>query len=240
MYVATVSRDGSRDRVLVFDTRTCNASRSTGCGQRPEHLRIADGSDAGSTMDLALNQRTNTVYVTRVTFSVPFGGQTVYVIDGATCDAADTSGCGRTPATVRLGATFFGDAGPLGVAVVEATDTIYTANISDGEGPGSVSVIDGAVCNGRVTSGCGQVPATAPAGFGTSSIAADQTTHRVYAGNVEDTSVTTIDGDACRGGRTSGCGRTLTRPIVGDYPSSVTVVPMVGTAYVADGGGVSV
>ena len=151
---------------------------------------------------------------------MPFVGKTVYVIDGATCDATDTSGCGVAPATVTLPSTGPVDANPFGIAVVEATNTIYTANLADGEFPGSASVIDGATCNGRDTSGCGQTPATAPTGFGTKDIAADPTTHDVYATNDEDTSVTTIDGDTCRGTRTAGCGHTITRPIVGDYPRS--------------------
>jgi len=124
--------------------------------------------------------------------------------------------------------------------VVETINTVYTANISDGEYPGTVSVIDGATCNGRDTSGCGQTPATAPTGFGTNDIAADPTTHDVYTTNDEDTSVTTIDGDTCRGGRTGGCAHTHTRPIVGDYPSAIGLAPTVRTAYVSDLQGVSV
>ena len=171
---------------------------------------------------------------------MPFVGNTVYVIDGATCDATDTSGCGAAPATVTLPSTGPADANPVGIAVVEATNTIYTANLADGEFPGSASVIDGATCNGRDTSGCGQTPATAPTGFGTSDIAADPTTHDVYTTNDEDTSVTTIDGDTCRGTRTTGCGHTHTRPIVGDYPRAIGLAPAVRTAYVSDLQGVSV
>ena len=78
--------------------------------------------------------------------------------------------------------------------VDQATDTIYTANIADGEDPGTVSVINGANCNGRDTNGCGQTPAIAPAGFGANGIAVDRTTHEVYVTNTEDTSVSVIDG----------------------------------------------
>ena len=171
---------------------------------------------------------------------MPFVGKTVYVIDGATCDAIDTGGCGAAPATVTLPSTGSADANPVGIAVVEATNTIYTANLADGEFPGSASVIDGATCNGHDASGCGQTPATAPTGFGTKDIAADPTTHDVYTANDEDTSVTTIDGDSCRGGRTDGCGHTITRPIVGDYPRAIGLAPTVRTAYVSDQQGVSV
>ena len=57
-------------------------------------------------------------------------------------------------------------AGARGIAVNELTDTIYVANTM----ANTVSVIDGAICNARVHSGCGQLAAvasvgTAPAGL---------------------------------------------------------------------------
>src|SRR6202161_3504100 len=126
------------------------------------------------------------------------------------------------------------------MAVDQKTDKIYTANIFNGEGPGTVSVIDGATCNAHNASGCGQTPATAPAGFGANGIAVDPINNRVYATNIEDTSVTTINGNACNRSNKNGCDDTQTRPIVGDYPGSISIDPQVNTAYVADAEGVSV
>ena len=230
IYVATVTPGGGPRSVSVYDAATCNAGRRDGCDQTPAHVALAGDGSA----DVAINRSTNTVYATSVV------GNTVYVIDGATCDATDTRGCGAAPATITLPSTGSADANPVGIAVAEATNTVYTADLSDGEFPGSASVIDGATCNGRDTSGCGQTLATAPTGFGTKDIAVDPTTHDVYTANDEDTSVTTIDGDSCRGGRTDGCDRTRTRPIVGDYPRAIGLAPTVRTAYVADQQGVSV
>ena len=129
---------------------------------------------------------------------------------------------------------------PFGIAVDQATDTIYTANIADGEHPGTVSVINGATCNGQDTSGCGQTPAAAPAGFGANGIAIDHRSHRVYVTNIQDTSVSVIDGAACNGQHTSSCSRTPPKIAVGDYPGSIAVDPKVGTAYVSTADGVSV
>ena len=238
LYIATVTPRGGPSFVSVFDSATCNADRRDGCDQAPAHVALAD--DGSTTADVAVNRSTNTIYATSIVPGVPFVGKTVYVIDGATCNATDTSGCGAAPATVTLPSTGAADANPVGIAVVEATNTIYTANLADGEFPGSASVIDGTTCNGRDTSGCDQTPATAPTGFGTKDIAADPTTHDVYTTNDEDTSVTTIDGDTCRGGRTDGCDHTITRPIVGDYPRTIGLAPTVRTAYVSDQQGVSV
>ena len=71
---------------------------------------------------------------------------TVSVIDGRTCNAGDTSGCGQTPATVTAGT------GAFAVAVNQVTETIYVANRNDN----TVSVIDGRACNGSNTAGCGE------------------------------------------------------------------------------------
>jgi DNA-binding beta-propeller fold protein YncE len=101
-------------------------------------------------------------------------------------------------------------------------------------------VINGATCNARNTSGCGQTPATAPAGFGATGIAVDPTTNDIYATNIQDTSVTTINGNTCNSGTRAGCDNTRTRAIVGDYPTSVGVDPAVHTAYLADAEGISV
>jgi len=103
-----------------------------------------------------------------------------------------------------------------------------------------VSVINGATCNAQNTSGCGQTPDAAPAGFGTIAIAVDPATNNAYATNIQDTSVTKINGNSCTGTNPTGCKNTLTRPIVGDYPTAISIDPRVGTAYVADSEGVSV
>jgi hypothetical protein len=81
---------------------------------------------------------TNTVYATSDTLGEPFLGRTVYMIDGRTCAAKNMSGCGHSPAKIPVGsAPGFGDANPFGIAVDQATDTIYTADIFNGEGLGA-------------------------------------------------------------------------------------------------------
>ena len=244
VYAATLTSDGGPDLISVFNGSTCNATTTSGCGQTPANA--ATGPDGGapfaSTESVAVNAATNTVYATSdVLDANPYIGDSVYVINGTTCDAANTAGCGNPPATISVGSDpVFGDANPFGIAVDQATDTIYTANIFNGEGPGTVSVINGNICNAHHTSGCGQTPATAPAGFGANGIAVDQSTNQVYATNIEDTSVTTINGNSCNRTNAGGCNDTRTEATVGDYPSSISVDPAAGTAYVANSEGVSV
>jgi DNA-binding beta-propeller fold protein YncE len=235
LYVATLTSSGP-NLISVFNAATCNATHTAGCGQTPAVLKVGDSASGNSALSLAVNQTTNTIYATNViTNTVPFGGDSVYVINGATCDAATTTGCGQTPATIKAGFN------PWGIAVDQATDTIYTANIADGEHPGTVSVINGATCNGTDHSGCGQTPATAPAGFGAVSVAIDAATNTIYAANIEDTSVTVINGATCNGTDTTGCGQAHPKVAVGNYPGNITVDPAARTAYISNGdNGVSV
>jgi DNA-binding beta-propeller fold protein YncE len=242
VYVATITSSGP-NLISVFNGATCNATVTAGCDQTPATVMFGDSGagNGGSVAYLAVDHATNTVYATNVVLGHPFGGDSVFVINGATCDAMDTTGCGRTPATVTLGSDPLGIAyNPWGITVDQATDTIYTANIADGEGPGTVSVINGAICNGHDTNGCGQTPAIAPAGFGAVGIAIDRTTHDVYVTNTEDTSLSVIDGTQCNGTDTSGCSHTPAKDSVGGYPGSIAIDPAVRTAYVQTIDGVSV
>ena len=150
------------------------------------------------------------------------------MFNGATCDAADATGCGQAPATVNAGFN------PWGIAVDQATNTIYTANIADGEHPGTASVINGATCNGTNHSGCGQIPATVKAGFGAVGIAIDQAANMIYVANVQDTSVSVINGNTCDGTDHTGCSRTPPKDAVGNYPGTIAADPAAGTAYVAN------
>ena len=141
---------------------------------------------------------------------------------------------GHAPSDITAGSN------PWGIAVEQATDTICTANIADGEHPGTASVINGATCNGQNMSDCSQTPATAPAGFGTGDVAVDEPTNQVYAVNFQDNSVTTINGNTCNGTSAGGCVHAHTQANVGGSPEAIAVDPSVSTAYIGDAEGVSV
>jgi DNA-binding beta-propeller fold protein YncE len=228
LYVATITAGGP-NLISVFNAATCNATTTTGCGQAPAMLKAGHSAGGNSSLSLAVNQATNTIYATNViTNTVPFGGHSVSVFNGATCDSTDHTGCGQAPATVNAGFN------PWGIAVDPATDTIYTANIADGEHPGTVSVINGATCNGTNHTGCGQTPATVQAGFGAIGIAIDPAADMVYAANVEDTSVSVINGNTCNSTLHTGCGHTPVKIAVGNYPNNITADPAAGTGYVTN------
>jgi DNA-binding beta-propeller fold protein YncE len=83
---------------------------------------------------------------------------------------------------------------PFGLAVNQATNTIYVANNNDGDGPASLSVIDGATCDGTKTSGCGATwPALPGIGRAPTGAVFDPSTHTVYTTNFSDAAVSVVN-----------------------------------------------
>ena len=78
------------------------------------------------------------------------------VINGATCNGTDHSGCGHIAATVTVGL------GAYGVAVDDETNTVYVANNQNGFAPGTLSIINSATCNGHTTTGVRSTPPPPP------------------------------------------------------------------------------
>ncbi len=129
-----VSGESSND-VSVIDGKTCNATRTGGCRQKPVHVLAGAGARG-----IAVNEVTNTVYVANTV------ANTVSVIDGATCNATVHSGCRQRAAVAVVGLS------PRRVAVDELTNTIYVTNA----GSNTVTMLNGRTCNGRVHTGCGR------------------------------------------------------------------------------------
>jgi DNA-binding beta-propeller fold protein YncE len=229
LYVATGTAGGP-NLISVYATATCDAASTGGCQQAPAVIKTGYSTGTGnSLLSLAVNPVTNTIYLTDLTTSSdPWGGHNVYVINGATCDAADHAGCGQTPATINAGLN------PWGIAVDQSTNTIYTANYAAGDYQGTVSVINGATCNGTDHGGCGQVPATVTAGFGAFALAIDQTAGTIYVVNLQDTSITVINGRTCNRTDHTGCRHTPAKIAVGNYPHAIAIDPVHDTAYVSN------
>jgi DNA-binding beta-propeller fold protein YncE len=227
IYVSTVPRRG-RSTVSVFNGATCNATQSAGCGQAPHSVTVGFGA-----VSLAVNAATDTIYVANFSKKDnPFGGNTVSVINGTTCNAANTTGCGTPPQTITVGPIF---TTPAGVAIDQATDTIYVADLQNGEVPGTVSVINGATCNAATSTGCGQHPRSFPVGFGPAAIAFDYANRTVVVANIQDTSVSVINAAHCNAIVTVGCHRTQPRFPAGRAPDTVTIDPVARTIYTSNG-----
>jgi DNA-binding beta-propeller fold protein YncE len=220
-----VSFGNSANRVAVVNAATCNATDTSGCGQAPAVVKVGQG-----TFNLAINAATDTVYGSNAGSAASgfTDGNTVSVINGATCNASDHSGCGHLAATATAGAQ------PEGIAVDEHTNTIYVANNADGDSPGTVSVINGTTCNGADTTGCGRHFPTAATGIAPVQIAIDTRTDNLYITDIASAQVTVLKGARCNAEVTSGC-RTATREqAVGSVPSGLAINPRTRTVYVTN------
>jgi DNA-binding beta-propeller fold protein YncE len=128
------------------------------------------------------------------------------------------------------------------VGIVLDRNTVFVANRNDL----TVSVIDGATCNGTNTSGCPQAPPPAvlvgafPDTGGTGnnvlgrSIAVDQHKHIVFIPVAGDSDVATLDGNACRAGHTDACHVKIVNKRIGGFPVTATVDEGSETVYVAN------
>jgi DNA-binding beta-propeller fold protein YncE len=228
IYVATSPASGP-STVSVFNGATCNATDGSGCSQAPQSVTVGFGAGA-----LAVNAATDTIYVadSNDQNNTPLAGNAVSVIDGTTCNATTTTGCGNAPQTITLGPPF---TSPGAVAIDPASDTIYVADLQNGEEAGTVSVINGATCNATTSTGCGQTPPSVRVGFGPLGIAFDPANRTVAVTDVEDTSISVINAATCNAIITSSCNQAQPKFPAGRAPGPVAVDPAAGTIYTSNG-----
>jgi YVTN family beta-propeller protein len=207
LYVA----NGNDTTASVVSTATCNAAVTSGCGQTQPTFTVGSGPTA-----IAVDPATRTVYVAN------YNDNTVSVVNSATCNAQDTSGCGKAPPTAPVGNA------PVAIAVDAAVGTLYVANIDDN----TLSMINKATCNAQLTSGCSRTPPAVRVGVEPDGIAVDNLTGTIYESNYADATVSAIAAASCNATTTSGCG---TQPVgslrSGGGTNYVTVDPATGTIY---------
>ena len=209
--------------VSVIDAATCNAEDNAGCSQTPPTVAVGNGPVA-----LAVNDLTDTVYVANWGNGA---GTTLSVIDGATCNAENTSGCSQTPSAVTIGT------GPAGVTVDPATDTVYAGTVAQDQAE-TVWVVNGATCNASTTAGCGQTPLSVATGTGSLNwnvgFQLDRVTSTLYVTNYTDNDLSMMDVATCNAIVTFGCSRTPPVADVGSGPSQLAFVSATQTLYTAN------
>jgi DNA-binding beta-propeller fold protein YncE len=201
----TVYFPGAAGTVTVLDGARCNATVTSGCGKDLATIQVG-----GSPVAAAVDPLTNTLYV------ADSQSDDVSVVNIARCNALTTTGCGQPVKTVQ------DSNGPQALDVDVATDTVYTADAGSGDGD-TVSVINGARCNGSDSSGCGSTPPTVTVGSGAWWVAVDQASDTIYAANNNDGTVSVIDGARCNASTTSGCHRAPRAVYAGAAPQFVAV-----------------
>ena len=73
------------------------------------------------------------------------------------------------------------------MTIDQATDTIYVADLENGEGPGTVSVIDAATCNAVTSSSCSPTQPKLPAGRAPAAVAVNPAAGTIYVSNGDGT-----------------------------------------------------
>jgi len=228
VYVANFGT-GNSGTVSVLDASTCNATHTTGCAHQPT-LQVPGGHPDA----LAVNTNTDTLYVATIT---AHGPNLISVFNAATCNAVTTTGCGQAPAGLQAGHSADGNSS-LSLTVNPKTDTLYATKVITNTVPyggRSVYVFNGATCNGTNHTGCGQTPPKVATGFGAIAAAIDLATNAVYVTNIEDTSVSVINGNTCNATHTAGCSQTPPKIAVGNYPGAIAPDPAAHTGYVSNG-----
>ena len=219
MYVAYGS---AGNRIAVINAATCNATRTSGCGQAPAVIPVGAG-----TAVLGVSAATDTIYAPN-SGSSSLNGDTMSVINGATCNGTNHSGCSHLAATVKVGS------GPYGVTVDDRIHTVYVVNNADGDSPGTVSVINGATCNGTDTSGCHQRFPAMATGRSPLLAAVDTRTGIVYVTDFSSAGVSILDGSRCNASVISGCGASPREQAVGSQPFGLAIDQNTNTVYVTD------
>jgi DNA-binding beta-propeller fold protein YncE len=114
------------------------------------------------------------------------------------------------------------------VAFDDATHTVFVIDAGDG----TVSVFDGATCNGAVSSGCGQQAATTAVGiFPVAGLAFDPATRTLFVPEGQGR-VFAVDTRHCRAGDATGCGRAWPALQAGAAPNWIANDPATSTLYV--------
>jgi DNA-binding beta-propeller fold protein YncE len=229
----TIYVPDSNGTTAVLNGARCNATITSGCDAPSATI---DVGGVAAVFDSA----TRTLYV-----ADPEGG--IHVIDAATCNAVSTTGCGHAAQLIP------DNDGPEAIDIDVATDTVYAVNTewgagftdvfdaivdpaegdATGEATGmsTVSVIDGATCNGTDGSSCSRVHPEVPVGSGGYWIAVDQATEAVYVTNDNDGTVSVIDGARCNAATTSGCAHTPIAVRTGAWPAGIAVDDTLHTAF---------
>jgi DNA-binding beta-propeller fold protein YncE len=208
----------SADRIAVINAATCNAEVDTGCGQRPAVIDVGEGTYA-----LGVSATTDTIYA-------PSGGltgapaDTVAIISGVACNGTDHSGCGHIAATVPVGPD------PYGVAVNDATETVYVVDNADGDGPGTLSMINESACNGSFTAGCGGAMTAIEVGRGPRLVVVDGSADFVYVTDHASAEVSELNGATCNVADSSACNAVIEQA-VGSQPFGLAVNSDTNTVY---------
>jgi YVTN family beta-propeller protein len=192
-------------------------------GAAEASAQVGSGTVGSEPFAVALDTATNTGYVAN------FGSNTVSVLDTATCNGTDQSGC--TPV-----GTADVVSEPKDLTVDDSTNTVYVVNSGavESSGAGVLSVINGAECDATDQTSCASVaePVVQDSPF---AVAVDAATNTIYVTNYGSNNVSVLNGATCDATNQSNCSPVATIT-VGSEPKGVAVDETTDTVYVANFG----
>jgi hypothetical protein len=181
--------------VAVLDVSHCRVGDTSGCNQAPVAVVTMSGFTFNGGLlaeTTALDAFTHTLYVGDA------NGGPVSMINTATCNAQQTSGCSETTSTNVNG---------IFATVDSANHSVYLNDFVNS----IVTVVNGLTCNATTQSDCSATSiAPLPADLLPFPTGIDAMTHTLYVplDGVANSFVAVIDGSACNGSNRSGCGQT--------------------------------
>jgi len=215
----------NRAKIDVINGATCRSRRLVGCVPVARIPVPAPGANVG-----AIDKATHTLY------AADPPSKEVFMINTATCNASDTSGCATAPSTVKIGP--FPNA-PVINPVSKTMYVSYGVNANNVPNSHKVAVVNAAACNATDTSGCGKPPGVVKVGTGTVVLTVSPATDTIYGpasgatGQFRNT-VAVINGGTCNGTNHSGCGRLAATAKVGSVPFGAAVNDRTHSLYVAN------
>ena len=223
LYVANALTESgdNNNQVAVLNVAHCRVGDISGCGQPPVAIVTVPGlvgnQDTGGLAVMKLDSFTHTLYVGDA------DDGPVSMINTATCNTLQTSGCNQTPSTNTNGD---------GMAIDLTNHSVYINDAAEG----MVTVLNGLTCNAAMQSNCDttSIAQLAPDSFPLLS-GIDPVTHTVYVplpGFDVPSRVAVVDASACNGTDRSGCGQTPYLFPADSLAEQVIVDQTARTAYV--------
>jgi DNA-binding beta-propeller fold protein YncE len=119
---------------------------------------------------------------------------------------------------------------PQGVAVDDATHSVYVGIGADGDSQGALAIIDTARCNGAHPGGCTRPARTVGVAKQPVTVTIDPVTHVVYVASLSSASVSVVNGATCNATDGDGCS-SATQQAVTSEPETLAVDPVTNTVY---------
>ena len=189
--------------ISVLNTATCNAQNQSGCPR----VTPALATGINPTINIVINPSTHTLY------SQSQDSNSLWIFDTHKCSAMHLSGCTDFASRTIAGA------GPVEVEENPNTRTLYETNQVDN----TVSVIDTTVCNQRNLTGCNQTWPTVPLGNTPRHIGINKITNTIYVSNLDQNTLSIINGATCNRSNTSSCSQPQPTTAVGNAPQKIAV-----------------